>query len=121
MILFLARRLGSGACVLLVIAVLVFVLVRLAPGGPFDEDREPPPDVRAALNARWHMNEPLYKQFEYYFRGLVRGDLGPSMSQLDWTVGEIVVSSFPVSAALAALALAWAVPLGLWLGASAAA
>jgi len=120
MIPFLARRLASGAAVLLAIAILVFVLARLAPGGPFDEERELPKDVRAALEARWHLRESLPRQLGFFFAGLARGDLGPSMRQLDWSVSEIVASAFPVSAALAALALAWAVPLGLWLGSRAA-
>ncbi|MCC6739589.1 MAG: ABC transporter permease subunit [Planctomycetia bacterium] len=117
---FLAKRLLGGALVLLAIAFAVFFAARLAPGGPFDEERELPKDVRAALEARWHLHEPLPKQFAYFLGGLAKGDLGPSMRSLDWSVNEIVAASFPVSAALAALALAWAVPCGLWLGARAA-
>lgn len=117
---FLAKRLLGGALVLLAIAFAVFCAARLAPGGPFDEERELPKDVRAALEARWHLHEPLPKQFGFFLGGLAKGDLGPSMRSLDWSVNEIVAASFPVSAALAALALAWAVPCGLWLGARAA-
>jgi len=117
---FLLRRALSALGVLFAVALLVFVLARLAPGGPFDEERELPKDVRAALEARWHLNESLPRQFGWFLAGAVRGDLGPSMRQLDWSVGEIVRSAFPVSAAPAALAMAWGVPVGLWIGARAA-
>lgn len=117
---YLLKRLLGGALVLLSIALVVFCAARMAPGGPFDEERELPKDVKAALEARWHLKDPMAKQFGYFLGGLAKGDLGPSMRSLDWSVNEIVASAFPVSAALAALALAWAVPCGLWLGARAA-
>ena len=117
---FLSKRLAGGLLVLLAIALVVFCAARLAPGGPFDEERELPKDVKAALEARWHLKDPMAKQFGWFLAGLAKGDLGPSMRSLDWSVNEIVASAFPVSAALAALALAWALPCGLWLGARAA-
>ncbi|MCE9584401.1 MAG: ABC transporter permease [Planctomycetes bacterium] len=120
MIPFLLKRIAGGALVLLAIAFVVFSVARLAPGGPFDEERELPKDVRAALETRWHLHDSIPRQFGYFLAGLAKGDLGPSMRSLDWSVNEIVGAALPVSAALAALALAWAVPCGLWIGARAA-
>jgi oligopeptide transport system permease protein len=117
---FFAKRLATGAIVLFAIALAVFCVSRWAKGGPFDEERELPADVRAALEERWHLKESLPRQFAYFLAGAAKGDLGPSMRSMDWSVNEIVGAAFPVSAALAALALAWAVPAGLWIGARAA-
>ncbi|KAF0246361.1 MAG: oligopeptide transport system permease, partial [Planctomycetota bacterium] len=102
MIPFLAKRILAGAVVLFAIAVLVFGAARWSKGGPFDEERELPKDVRVALEARWHLHDSVPRQFGYFLSGLAKGDLGPSMRSLDWTVNEIVGAAFPVSAALAA-------------------
>lgn len=72
----LARIIGLIATLLLLVTAAFFV-IRLAPGGPFDEERTILPQVRANLEAAYGLDAPLTIQYARYVSGLLRGDLGP--------------------------------------------
>jgi oligopeptide transport system permease protein len=114
---FLLKRFVHGAIVLWVVATLTFVLLRLAPGGPFDRERRLPPEVMANIEAKFHLDEPLLKQYVRYVSGLLSGDFGPSYKYLDRGVKEVIADSLPISLVLGGLAillaLAIALPAGL--------
>ena len=99
-----------------VIVTLVFFLMRLAPGGPFDGERRLPPEVEANLQAAYNLDKPLAEQYLNYLGMLARGDLGPSFKQKDFSVGELVMSGLPVSLTVGGLALAISLILGITLG-----
>ena len=103
-----------------VIVTLVFLLLRLMPGGPFDGERALPPEAEANLMAAYHLDEPLPQQFLRYVSGLLQGDLGPSFRQKDFTVNELVAAGLPVSLTVGSLALLLALALGLSIGTLAA-
>lgn len=100
------------------LATLCFVLLRAAPGGPFDAEKAAPPEVEAALAATYRLDQPLPAQYGRWLADVLRGDLGPSFQYPDYTVNELLAASLPVSllnGTLAlALALAVGVPLGVW-------
>ena len=122
MIRFALRRLLALVPTLLVAATVSFVLLRLLPGGPFDAERAVPAEVARALDAKYHLDEPLLRQYLRWLGDLLlHGDLGPSFRYPNRTVGEIVALSLPVSAHLGALALAFALAVGVPLGVAAAA
>jgi oligopeptide transport system permease protein len=114
---FLIKRLIHGIVVLWVVATLNFILLRLAPGGPFDSERKLPPEVLANIEAKYHLDEPLSKQYLRYLAGIIHLDLGPSFKYLDRGVKEIISDTLPTSALLGLLALVFAVmvsfPTGL--------
>ncbi len=110
---FLARRLTHGLAVLWAVATLTFVLMHITPGGPFDREQRLPPQVMANLQAKYHLDQPLWNQYLLYLKGLARGDLGPSYKYLHRTVADIVRSTLPVSALLGLLALGFAVLVSL--------
>lgn len=116
MALFLSRRLLHGLVVLWVVATLTFVLLRLAPGGPFDRERRLPPEVLANIEAKYHLDEPLTRQYLRYVTGILRGDLGPSYKYLDRGVNEIIRDTFPISGHLGLLAIFFALLVSLPLG-----
>ena len=60
---YLAARLGYSLITFWVIVTLVFFLMRLAPGGPFDGERRLPPEVEANLNAAYNLDKPLAQQY----------------------------------------------------------
>jgi oligopeptide transport system permease protein len=120
MIRFLLTRLSHGVVVLWVVASLTFVLMRLAPGGPFDRERKLPPEVLANIEAKYHLNEPLLAQYLRYVSGIVRGDFGPSYKYVDRPVSAIIGDTLPTSALLGILALAFALICALPAGACAA-
>lgn len=108
---FLIKRLVHGLAVLWVVVTLTFVLMHITPGGPFDRERRLPPEVMANIAAKYHLDEPWLIQYARYLKGISRGDLGPSYRYLDRTVSDIVVDTFPISALLGILALAFAILL----------
>ncbi len=109
MIPFLLRRFIHGNIVLLAVATFTFLLLRVAPGGPFDRERKLPPEVLANIEAKYHLDESLPRQYLRYLGGLVRGDFGPSYKYLDRGVNDIIAETLPTSALLGALALLFAV------------
>jgi oligopeptide transport system permease protein len=115
-----ARRLAGAVPTLAVVVALSFLLTRLAPGGPFDQEQSLPPEIRANLEAAYGLDEPVAVQFGRYLSGLLRGDFGPSFRFRDFTVGELIAAGLPVSLALGAAALALALAVGIPAGAWAA-
>ncbi len=115
----LLRLLGAIPTLLLVIA-LSFLMVRLAPGGPFDDERVLPPETRENIERYYRLDEPLPRQFLRYLTGLVKGDLGPSYHYRDHTVNELIGEAFPISVRLGALAMLLAVAVGVGAGTVAA-
>ena len=108
---FLRRTLGFLP-VLFVIVSLSFFIMRLAPGGPFDQERVLPKQVRANIEARYHLNQPLWQQYLRYLGDVLRGDLGPSFRYPDRSVNELLGLGFPVSLLLGACSLTVALLAG---------
>lgn len=117
---FLLKRLLHGLAVLWVVVTLTFVLMHVTPGGPFDRERRLPPEVLANIAAKYHLDEPWLSQYARYLKGIARADLGPSYKYLDRSVSDIVADTFPISAQLGILALAFALIFSLPLGLCAA-
>ena len=117
MIPLLLKRLLHGIIVLWIVATLTFLLLRVAPGGPFDSDRRLPPEVIANLEAKYHLDEPVWQQYFRYLVGIAQGDFGPSYKYLDRGVTEIIADTLPTSALLGGLAVLFALlisfPTGL--------
>ena len=116
----LAARLLEAALTLWLLATLCFVLLRAAPGGPFDGERTAPPEVQAALAAQYRLDRPLVAQYGAWLGDVVRGDLGPSFQYPDYTVNQLVAQALPVSALNGGLALLLALLGGIPLGIAAA-
>ena len=111
------KRLAFAVPLLLVISALAFVLVRLAPGGPFDRERAPAsPEIERNLNAKYHLDEPVWKQYVRYLDDLAHGDFGPSLKYRNHTVNDIIAQGLPVSMTLGALAFCLAMVVGLPVG-----
>lgn len=113
---FVFRRLLGAIPVLWIIATMTFFMIRLAPGGPFDQDKRLPPDILKNIEAKYHLDEPLHAQYLRYMGSILRGDLGPSFRYANRSVNEIIAASFPVSAELACWALIIALSVGLLAG-----
>lgn len=117
MIRYVVKRLLTIIPTLLLVATLAFVLVRLVPGGPFDQERAVPAEVERALLAKYHLDDPVMKQYGDWLWALVsRGDLGPTFKYPNRTVNEIIALSLPVSMQLGALAMVFALLVGVPLG-----
>ena len=111
------RRIGSAFVILWVIISITFVLMHAIPGGPFTSEKKLPPQVKASIEAKYHLDDPLWKQYADYIGGVVTGDLGTSYKYEGRSVNDIIGESFPVSAQLGLLALCVAVVGGITAGA----
>lgn len=115
-----ARRLATAIPTLLAVILLSFLLMRFAPGGPFDGERPLDPATREALMASYGLDQPVLTQFWLYVTRLVQGDFGPSLVYRDFTVTDLVVKGLPVSLTLGGLALVVALVLGIGVGVASA-
>lgn len=98
------------------IVTLSFFVMRLAPGGPFSSEKKLPPEIMQNLLKRYKMDEPLFKQYLRYMGNALRGDLGPSYKNKDYTVNELIAISLPNSLLLGVVSLTVALVLGVSVG-----
>jgi oligopeptide transport system permease protein len=120
MLKFLLRRLMIAIPTLLLIATLAFGLLHATPGGPFDTAKRMPAAIQRSIEAKYHLNEPLWRQYLRYLGDLLHGDLGPSFQYRNTSVNELITVGLPVDVEIGSLALGLAVLLGGSLGLSAA-
>ncbi len=116
MIPFVAKRLWNGLLTLAALASLTFFVMRLAPGGPFSRNRKISPEVQANIEAAFHLDEPVVRQFARYIWGLMRGDLGPSTRFRDYSVNDLIASGLPTSLTIGFWAILVAGLVGIALG-----
>jgi len=117
---YVVRRLLVTLPTVLAVVTLCYVLLHLTPGGPFDAERKVSDAVLANLQAKYHLDLPLWKQYLYYLRDLLHGDLGASFRYADWSVNDLVARALPVSLAIGGTSMAVAAILGVALGITAA-
>ncbi|MGY0217177.1 oligopeptide ABC transporter permease OppB [Endozoicomonadaceae bacterium StTr2] len=117
---FTIKRLAVAIPTLFILILLSFFLMQMAPGSPFTGDFNLPPEILANLQAKYHLDKPLWQQFMYYLGDLMQGDLGPSFKYKDYTVNELVAQSLPVSLTIGSVAFIFTVITGVTLGTLAA-
>ena len=111
------KRLMYAVPLLLIISALAFGLVRMAPGSPFDRERVPAsPEIERQLKAKYHLDEPVLKQYGRYLNDLLHGDFGVSLKYRNHNVNDLIAQGLPVSMTLGGLAFAFALGVGLPLG-----
>jgi oligopeptide transport system permease protein len=116
MIQLLFKRLTIAIPTLIIIIAFVFFLMRLAPGGPFTNERALPPEIEQKINETYDLDKPIIHQFGIYLSKTLKGDLGPSYKYKDFTVNELIASGFPVSITLGLSAILLSLFLGCLLG-----
>ncbi len=110
-------RLLGVVLVMLVVSVVIFLLMHAIPGGPFDEDKAPlPPAAKANILRKYGLDKPLYQQYARYMWSALHGDFGIPFQSPTETVAGLIARTWPVSAKLGLVTLAFAIPLGLLAG-----
>lgn len=120
MIRYLSQRLFSMAVALWLVITITFAIMHTIPGGPFASEKKLPDGIIKNLEERYHLNDPLWKQYVNYLGHLLQGDLGPSFKYEYQTVNSIIKTTFPVSATLGSLAICLSLIVGLPVGIMAA-
>jgi ABC-type dipeptide/oligopeptide/nickel transport system permease component len=118
---YLFRRLALALPTIAIVYTVTFLLVHATPGGPWDNAEKPlAPQVIENIRAKYHLTDPLWKQYLLYLRDALHGSLGPSYVNTSRDVSEIIRDFFPVSIQLGAAAMVLAIAAGIPLGALAA-
>ena len=120
MAIYLAKRLLGACIVLWAVITITFGLMHAIPGGPFTQEKKLPPAVMATVEARYHLDEPLWNQYVDYVRHAAVLDLGPSYKYPGKTVNDIIAETLPVSAELGLISLFLAIGAGVLAGMAAA-
>jgi oligopeptide transport system permease protein len=120
MLSYVLRRFAGLIPTLIIIVTVSFLILRLAPGGPFDQEQTLAPAVRANLERAYGLDRPLLSQYLTFLKNLAHGDLGTSLRERDFSVNELIRTGLPVSASLGAAALILALLTGIPAGIAAA-
>ena len=110
------RRLLVTIPTVLAVVTICYLMLHATPGGPFDAELKVSDAVLANLQAKYHLDMPLWKQYLYYLNDLIHGDLGASFRYADWSVNDLVKRALPVSLAIGGTAMIIAVVLGIAIG-----
>jgi oligopeptide transport system permease protein len=110
------RRVLLTVPTLLIVVTVCYLLLHATPGGPFDGERKVSAEVLANLQAKYHLGEPLWKQYLLYLNSLLHGDLGASFRYADWSVNDLVLRALPVSLTIGGVSMVLAIVLGVVLG-----
>ncbi|OCA84259.1 peptide ABC transporter permease [Bacillus sp. FJAT-27225] len=113
---YIVRRLLFILLSLYLIVTATFFLMRMAPGNPFASEKQLPPEIQAALNEHYGLDQPWYVQYGDYLARVAQFDFGPSFKWKSRTVNDLIESGFPVSLALGLQAILIAVSIGVLLG-----
>ena len=118
---YIVKRVIMALITILVVACVTFVLMMSVPGSPFNDEKITP-EQKAAMEAKYGMDDPLGVQMLRYLKGvIVDQDFGVSLKmQKDRPVLDIITEKFPLSAKIGVIALVWAVAVGIPLGCLAA-
>lgn len=114
------RRILATIPTLLAVVTVCYLLLHATPGRPFDDERKVSAAVLANLQAKYHLDLPLWQQYLHYLNNLLHGDLGASFRYADWSVNELVAKALPVSAVIGGGAIVIALFVGVLLGTIAA-
>jgi oligopeptide transport system permease protein len=98
------------------VATITFFLMHAVPGGPFTSEKELPEQVLQALNEKYHLNDPLWKQYVDYMKGIATFKMGPSFKKIGYNVEDLIKQGFPVSARLGGLAALAVIIAGIPVG-----
>jgi oligopeptide transport system permease protein len=116
MLSFILRRALATLPTLVAVISVCYFLLHATPGGPFDSDRQVSAAVLANLQAKYHLDLPLWQQYLLYFQGLLQGDLGASFRYADWSVNDLVRSALPISVAIGGTSLILSLFIGVAVG-----
>jgi len=113
---YILRRAIGSLPTLFALSLITFLMMRLAPGGPFSGNRRVSPEFVKLVEDAYHLNDPLLLQFWNWFVGVLHFDLGPSLKLRDYNVSELIAIGLPTSLEVGAWAMLLSTLVGLVLG-----
>ncbi|OJV66635.1 MAG: peptide ABC transporter permease [Clostridiales bacterium 38-18] len=113
---FLVKRILTMIVTLFVIITITFIMMHAIPGGPFTREKALPEPVLQALNAKYHLDDPLWKQFVDYVKGVLTFNLGPSFQRAGVTVNDLIREGFPATLKIGLASVLVIIIVGIPLG-----
>jgi len=113
---YIIHRVVSMVLTIFFIVTITFFLMHAIPGGPFTREKPLPEAIIKALNEKYHLDDPVWKQYLDYWKDLLRGDLGPSFQLKHRSVNELIGLGFPITAKLGMVSILFTLLLGLPMG-----
>ena len=110
---YILSRIASAVLTIILIATITFFMMHAIPGGPFTREKPVPDAILKVLEEKYHLNDPLLKQYTDYMVGLFTFDLGPSFSKIGVSVNDLIIGGLPASAKIGTLATILIVVLGI--------
>ena len=120
MLVYCLKRIGLAVLTIFCIIAITFFSMNAIPGGPFDAEKAPSPEIKQVLMERYNLDKPLPEQFAIYLGNLLKGDFGVSI-KTGRSITETILSSFTISLQIGLYAVIVALIFGLILGCVAAA
>ena len=117
---YIIKRFLMAVLTIFVVATLTFFLMNAVPGGPYEAEKAISPQAKAALEAKFGLDQPLFKQYLTYMNNILHGDFGPSLKQRGREVIDIITTKFPVSAKIGGISVLVALIVGVPVGCIAA-
>jgi len=99
--------------VLLIVISITFIMIKAAPGGPFDTEKTVPPEILESLNEHYNLNDPIYVQLGDYLLNIIKGDFGPSFKYPGRSVNELIGNGLPITLELGLYAILFALLVGV--------
>jgi ABC-type dipeptide/oligopeptide/nickel transport systems, permease components len=99
-----------------VIISITFIMMHSIPGGPFTREKALPDAVLQALNQKYHLDDPLWKQFVDYVKGVMTFNLGPSFQRAGVTVNDLIREGFPATLKIGLASVVVIIIVGIPLG-----
>ena len=118
---YILKRVLMAVITLFIVICLTFFLMNAVPGNPWLSEKTPTQATIDALNAKYGLDQPVIVQLGKYLENLIHLDFGTSIKmQKDRPVLDIILTMFPISAGIGAIAIIWAILVGVPLGCLAA-
>ncbi|WP_370773210.1 ABC transporter permease [Clostridium sp.] len=119
MLKYIGKRILTSIVTIWAVITIVFFLVRIMPGGPFEGEKITA-EMKEVLNEKYGLDKPVGEQYVIYMKGLLKGDFGQSMKYKGRQVVDTIKNGFPKSAQVGAVAIIASVVVGILLGVVAA-
>lgn len=110
------KRIIGSLLTLFAIVTVSFFMMKVAPGGPFDSEKTPPENIRKAIEEKYHLNEPMVKQYVRYLNGILHLDLGPSFQVAHLSVNDVIASGLGYTLKIGFFAMLFAIIVGISVG-----
>lgn len=120
-LLYILKRVLLAILTIWIVITITFFVSRAVPGGPFNSEKSMTPEAKAALEAKFGLDKPLFEQYLTYLKNIVtKFDFGPSLKLKGREVVDIIVEGMKTSLKLGLIAAGFALVIGIVLGAVAA-